>query len=313
VDAYGPLSVLRNPALNRSGRAVSFKPLFQWMGNNNWGNVMGIPQQLNDFAIGSSSTLPENITGLTSRYFGGVVQGSGVTVGYVHSNRDELRFENGIGLFDPQPKYFGRHVESDFLFAGYTLNITNRGRVGVLLKNFRMRDTGLISADANLLRNSDELDNFLEEGASGVETNVGIDIGALFTMNILQRPITIGAAVNNIVTDSLFGISPPTFINVGVALVPFNGLLLEANLVNRYDDESSSSDSEFRFGLEYIFGGLRIRSGLAGDNVSFGVGIGGEGLSFDYGVIEVDRKELNGGEVKETFQSFQISLSGKLF
>ena len=314
VDAYGPLSVLRNPALNRSGRAFRFKPFFQWIGDNNWADVIAIPQQLGDISNGSSSALPDISTGLTSRYFGGVIQGRGVTVGYVHSNRDELRFVNsGIGLFDPPRIFYGQHVASDFLFAGYTSNVSHRGRVGGLLKKFRKRDTGIRTINADSLMNTNDIDDFLDETGSAVETNVGIDIGALFTMNILRRPITVGVAINNVVTDSLLGIKPPTFVNVGLALVPFNGLLLEANVVNRLEVDNSPSDSEFRFGIEYIFSGLRIRSGLAGENASFGVGVGGEGLSIDYGVIEVDHRSLNGERVKVTFQSFQISVSGRFY
>ena len=313
VDAYGPLSVLRNPALNRSGRALSFKPLFQWNGNNKWGDVIAIPRQLSGTGNGSSSVIPNSLLGLTSRYFGVIVQGKGTTVGYIHSNRDELLFNDGFGLFDPQPKFYGRHVESDFLFAGYTFNITHRSRVGVLLKNFRMMDTGLRSINATSLRSANDVDDFLDEEGSRVETNVGIDLGALFTMNILRRPITVGVAINNIATDSLFGFKPPTYVNVGLALVPFSGLLLEANVVNRLENDNNSSDVEFRFGVEYIFSGVRIRSGIAGENASFGVGIGGEGLSLDYGVIEVDHNSLNGGIVKETFQSFQISVSGRFY
>jgi len=253
-------------------------------------------------------------TGMTSRYFGGVVQGRGVTVGYIHSNRDELMFDGvGKSLFAPQPIFYGRHVESDFLFAGYTLNVTDQGRVGVLLKNFRIRDSGFISKNANTFDNSDDLDDFLDDAAFNRETNVGIDLGALFTMNVLRRPITVGVAVNNVVTDSLLGIKPPTFVNVGLALVPFNGLILEANIVNKLEDDNNNSESEFRFGVEYIFSGIRIRSGIAGENTSFGVGIGGEGLSFDYGVIEVDHKSLSGGIVKETFQSIQISLNSRFY
>lgn len=307
VDAYGPLSVLRNPALNRSGRALSFKPFFQWVGNNKWDDV-------NDLATGSSSVSPDNITGFTSRYFGGVVQGKGITVGFIHSNRDELRFEkDGIGLFDPPPIFYGKHVESDFLFAGYTLKVTNRGRVGILLKNFRLSDTGVISDSARSFMDRDDIDRFFDESGSLKETTVGIDLGGLFAMNILRRPITVGVSVNNVVTDSLFGISQPTFFNAGVAMVPFNGLLIEANIVSKLNDDNNDSDSEFRFGVEYIFSGLRIRSGLAGENVSFGAGIGGEGLSLDYGAIEVDHNGLSGGRKKETYQSFQISLTGRFY
>ena len=313
VDAYGPLSVLRNPALNRSGRSFSLKPLFQWNGNNKWSDVITIPQQLVDIANGSSSVMPNNLTGFTSRYYGVVVQGKGTTVGYIHSNRDELKFDDGFGLFDPQPIFYGKHVESDFLFAGYTLNVTDRGRVGVLLKNFRMSDTGTRSRKANLLRGTNAVDDFLDEAGSDIETNIGIDLGALFTMNVLRRPITVGLSVNNVVTDSLFSIKPPTFVNVGLAIVPFNGILLEANIVNKLENSDNSSNSEFRFGAEYIFGGIRIRTGFAGENASFGVGFGSQRLSFDYGVIEVDHKSLSGGIVKETFQSIQISLSGRFY
>lgn len=313
VDAYGPLSVLRNPALNRSGRTMRIKPLFQWNGNNKWRDVTSIPQQLVDNSNGFSSAMPTDLTGLTSRYYGIIVQGRGTTVGYIHSNRDELKFDDDFGLFDPQPKFYGRHMESDFLFAGYTLNVTGRGRIGVLLKNFRMSDTGTISTEAISLRNTNEVDNFLDDAPSDVETNIGIDLGGLFSMNVLGRPITVGLAVNNVVTDSLFGIKPPTFVNVGLALVPFNGLLLEANIVNKLKDDNNTSDSEFRFGAEYIFNGIRIRSGFAGENASFGVSLGSERFGFDYGVIEVDRESLTGEMVKETFQSFQINLSGRFF
>lgn len=313
VDAYGPLSVLRNPALNRSGRTLRLKPLFQWNGNNKWRDVISIPQQLDDISNGLSSAMPSDLTGLTSRYYGIIVQGRGTTVGYIHSNRDELKFDDGFGLFDPQPIFYGRHVESDFLFAGYTLNVTGRSRIGVLLKNFRMSDTGTISREAISLSNANEVDNFLDNADSDVETNIGIDLGGLYTMNVLGRPITVGLAINNVVTDSLFGIRPPTFVNVGLALVPFRGLLLEANIVNKLEDDNNTSDSEFRFGIEYIFNGIRIRSGFAGENASFGVSLGSERLGFDYGVIEVDHKSLTGEIVKETFQSFQISLSGRFF
>lgn len=313
VDAYGPLSVLRNPALNRTGRSFMLKPLFQWIGNNKWSDVISIPQLLGDVPNGSSSVMLTDSTGMTSRYFGGVVQGRGVTVGYVHSNRDELKFDGNFGILAQQSRFFGRHVESDFLFAGYTLNVTDRGRVGILLKNFRIRDSGIISRNANTFVNSDDLDDFLDNAEFNRETSVGIDLGALFTMNVLRRPITVGVAVNNAVTDSLLGIKPRTFVNVGLALVPFNGLLLEANIVNKLEDDKNNSDSEFRFGVEYRFNGIRIRSGIAGENASFGVGIGGEGLSFDYGVIEVDHKSLSGGIVKETFQSFQISLNSRFY
>ena len=53
IDAYGPLSVLRNPALNRTGRHVTIKPFFEWIGNGEWDEVTRIPQQLN----GSSETV----------------------------------------------------------------------------------------------------------------------------------------------------------------------------------------------------------------------------------------------------------------
>ncbi|MCH6544536.1 MAG: hypothetical protein IH796_00900, partial [Deltaproteobacteria bacterium] len=70
IDAYGSLSVLRNPALNRTDKRVMIKPFFQWKGNGKLEEVILIPQQFNGgsgiIATDTVSTDP----GLTSRYFG---------------------------------------------------------------------------------------------------------------------------------------------------------------------------------------------------------------------------------------------------
>lgn len=312
IDAYGPLSVLRNPALNRTDRRVTIKPFFEWIGNAEWDEVTRIPQQLN----GSSETVSsDNVStdpGLTSRYLGGVIQGRGITLGYIHSNRDEFLFRD-VGLFEATSEFYGRHVESDFLFAGYRMKIGNKGRVGILLKNFRFLDTGIRKTLSSTIVDRNDIDRFLDETGSSKETTVGIDIGGLLALSLLKRPITFGFSLVNVVSSEFEGKTAPFYLNAGIAVVPLRNLLIEFNAVDIGDEDGRFSTTGIRAGVEYTLRGLRIRSGLYGENRSFGLGIGGEGLNLDYGVIEIDHTDVTGRINKERFQSLQVSLSGNFY
>ncbi|MCH7818694.1 MAG: hypothetical protein IIB40_03960 [Candidatus Marinimicrobia bacterium] len=312
IDAYGPLSVLRNPALNRAGRHVTIKPFFEWIGNNEWDEVTRIPQQLN----GSSETVSsDNVSidpGLTSRYLGGVIQGRGITLGFIHSNRDEFLFRN-VGLFETTSEFYGRHVESDLLFAGYNIKFGRKGRIGFLLKNFQFLDTGVRKTFASTIRNREEVDRFLDKEGSSKETTVGIDIGGLLALSVLKRPITLGFSLINVLSSEFKGKTVPFYLNVGIAVVPLRNLLIEFNAVDIKDEDGRFSTTGIRAGVEYTLRGLRIRSGSYGENRSFGLGVGGEGLSIDYGVIEIVHTDVIGGIDKERLQSLQVSLSGNFY
>ena len=312
IDAYGPLSVLRNPALNRTGRHVTIKPFFEWIGNGEWDEVTRIPQQLNGTSETVSSDNVSTDPGLTSRYLGGVIQGRGVTLGYIHSNRDEFLFRD-VGLFEATSKFYGRHVESDLLFAGYRIKIGNIGSVGILLKNFQFLDTGIRKKLSATIVNRDDINRFLDEKGSSKETTVGIDIGGLLALSVLKRPITLGFSLINVVSSEFKGKTAPFYLNAGIAMVPFRNLLLEFDAVDIRDEDGRFSTTGIRAGIEYTLRGLRIRSGLYGENRSFGLGVGGEGLSLDYGVIDIDHTDVIGRINKERFQSLQVSLSGNFY
>ena len=313
VDAYGPLSTLRNPALNRTGKRVTIKPFFQWIGNGEWDDVTLIPQQLN----GPSRTIsPDSVsagTGLTSRYLGGVVQGRGFTLGYIHSNRDEFLFFRGVGLVDPTPEFYGRHVKSDFLFAGYNINIGQRGRIGFIFKNFQNVDTGIRNTLSSNIVNRDQVDNFLDEKESQKESTTGIDIGGLLAVSVFKRPVTFGFSLINVVSGEFAGETVPFYLNAGIAVVPLRNLMIEFNAVDIKDEDGMFSKTGIRIGIEYAMRALRIRSGFYGNKLSFGLGVGGEGLSIDYGVIEIDHTPVKGRENKENYQSIQVSLSGNFY
>ena len=310
IDAYGPLSVLRNPALNRTGKRVTIKPFFQWIGNGEWEDVTLIPRQLNDMIS------PDNVssaTGLTSRYLGGVIQGRGFTLGYIHSNRKEFLFRD-LRLYGESSKYFGRRVKSDLLFAGYNLKFSSKGRIGFMLKNFRFRDTGNISTPSSSIVNRDGVDIFLDEKESTKETTVAVDIGGLLGLSLLNTPVTIGFSLINVVSSDSANEEPmPFYLNAGIAVVPLRNLLLEFNVIDISDEDGMFSKIGKRIGIEYTMRGLRIRSGFYGDNLSFGLGVGGEGLSIDYGVIEIDHTPVIGRDNKEKFQSIQVSISGNFY
>ena len=312
IDAYGPLSVLRNPALNRTGKRVTIKPFFQWIGNGEWDEVTLIPQQLN----GSSGTIsPDSVstgTGLTSNYLGGVIQGRGITLGYIHSNRDEFLFR-GIGLYEVSPRFYGRQVKSDLLFAGYNIEFGKRGRIGFIFKNFQYLDTGIRNTRSSNIVNRDEVDNFLDEKGSTKETTVAADIGGLLAVSVLKRPVTIGFSLINVVSSKFQGKTVPFYLNAGIAVVPLRNLVIEFNAVDIGDEDGVFPETGKRIGFEYAMRGLRIRSGFYGDNLSFGLGVGGEGLSIDYGVIEIEHKNVIDGDKKERFQSLQVSLSGNFY
>ena len=312
IDAYGPLSVFRNPALNRAGKRVTIKPFFQWIGNGEWDEVTLIPQQLNDASGTVSSDSVGTDPGLTSRYLGGVIQGRGFTLGYIHSNRDEFLFR-GIGVFEVSPKFYGRHVESDLLFAGYNIKFGKRGRIGFIFKNFQFLDTGIRNTQSSKIVNRDQVDNFLDEKGSTKETTVGIDIGGLLAVSVLKRPVTIGFSLINVVSSKFAEKTVPFYLNAGIAVVPFRNLMIEFNVVDIGDEDGMFSETGKRIGIEYAMRGLRVRSGFYGDNLSFGLGIGGEGLSIDYGVIEIDHTPVKGENSRERFQSFQVSLSGNFY
>ena len=315
IDAYGPLSILRNPALNRTGKRVTIKPFFQWIGNGEWEDVTLIPRQLNDMIS------PDNVssaTGLTSRYLGGVIQGRGFTLGYIHSNRKEFLFDKGlitdIGIYTITPKYYGRRVKSDLLFAGYNLKFSSKGRIGFMLKNFQFRDTGNISTSLSSIVNRDGVDNFLNEIESTKETTVAVDIGGLFGLSLLNKPVTIGFSLINVVSSDSANEEPvPFYLNAGIAVVPLRNLLIEFNVIDISDEDGMFSKTGKRIGIEYTMRGLRIRSGFYGDNLSFGLGVGGEGLSIDYGVMEIEHTNVIGRNNKESFQSIQVSLSGNFY
>ncbi|TFB09726.1 hypothetical protein E3V55_07210 [Candidatus Marinimicrobia bacterium MT.SAG.3] len=310
IDAYGPLSVLRNPALNRTGKRVTIKPFFQWIGNGEWEDVTLIPRQLNDMIS------PDNVssaTGLTSRYLGGVIQGRGFTLGYIHSNRKEFLFRD-LRLYGESSKYFGRRVKSDLLFAGYNLKFSSKGRIGFMLKNFQFRDTGNISTPSSSIVNRDGVDIFLDEKESTKETTVAVDIGGLLGLSLLNKPVTIGFSLINVVSSDSANEEPmPFYLNAGIAVVPLRNLLLEFNVIDISDEDGMFSKIGKRIGIEYTMRGLRIRSGFYGDNLSFGLGVGGEGLSIDYGVIEIDHTPVIGRDNKEKFQSIQVSISGNFY
>jgi len=312
IDAYGPLSVLRNPALNRTGRRVAIKPFFQWIGNGEWDEVTLIPEQLN----GNLRTIsPDSVgtgTGLTSRYLGGIIQGRGFTLGYIHSNRDEFLFFR-VGLFDPSSEFYGRHLESDLLFAGYNFEFGKRGRIGFIVKNFQNVDTGIRNTPSSNIVNRDEVDNFLNEKAPPKQTTVGIDIGGLLAVSFLKKPITVGFSFINIVSSEFAGETVPFYLNAGIAVVPVRNLMIEFNAVDIGDKDGMFSVTGKRIGIEYTMRALRIRSGFYGNNLSFGLGVGGEGLSIDYGVIEIDHTPVKGDNRLERFQSLQVSLTGNFY
>ncbi len=312
IDAYSPLSVFRNAALNRTGKKMMIKPFYEWIGNGRWDEVITIPQQINGASGTSFSDIVSNDPGLTSNYWGGVIQGSGFTFGYIHSNRKEFLFRD-VGLYESSPKFFGRHVKSDLLFAGYTLKLGGKGRLGVLLKNFQLIDTGVKNALASSIVNRDGIDKFLDEKGSDKETTAGIDFGGLYAMSILGKPVTIGLSLLNVLSTENSGENLPVYLNAGIAMVPIRNLLLEINAVDITDEDGVFSESGIRAGIEYTMRGLRIRSGFFGDNLSFGLGVGGEGLSIDYGVIEIDHLPVVGISKRERFQSLQISLSGTFY
>ena len=317
IDAYGSLSVLRNPALNRTEKRVMVKPFFQWIGNGKWDEVILIPQRLND---ASGISFFETDPGLTSNYWGGVIQGRGVTLGYIHSNRKEFLYSD-VSLIEQ--KFYGRQVESDFLFAGYNIKIGRRGRIGFLLKNFQFIDTGVRNTLSSNIVDRNGVDLFLDEKGSNKETTVGIDIGGLLAVSVLRKPVTIGFSLINVVSSgfSLINVVSsefiekpvPFYLNAGIAVVPFRNLLIELNAVDIGDKDGMFSDNGIRAGIEYTLRGLRIRSGLYGDILSFGLGVGGEGLSIDYGVIEIDHTTVKGANSRERYQSFQVSLSGNFY
>ena len=307
IDAYGSLSVLRNPALNRTEKRVMIKPFFQWIGNGKWDEVILIPQRVND---ASGISFFETDPGLTSNYWGGVIQGRGVTLGYIHSNRKEFLYSD-VGLIEQ--KFYGRQVESDFLFAGYNIKIGRRGRIGFLLKNIQFIDTGVRNTLPSNIVDRGEVDLFLDEKGSDKETTVGIDIGGLLAVSVLRKPVTIGFSLINVVSSEFMGKPVPFYLNAGIAVVPLRNLLIELNAVDIADEDGMFSDNGIRAGIEYTLRGLRIRSGLYGDTLSFGLGVGGEGLSIDYGVFEIDHMPVKGESSKEMFQSFQVSLSGNFY
>ena len=187
--------------------------------------------------------------------------------------------------------------------------------MGILLKNIQFDDTGLIDTTSLAINDIDDIDRFLEDASTTKESTAGIDLGALYALNVLRRPITIGVSINNIVGDDFRNESSPMILNAGIAFVPFRGLFLEVNFVDLLEEEAPSDFSEtgIRIGVEYSFSSLQIRSGLIGDNVSFGVGLGSEQFLLDYGVVEVDHNSLRMGRVKETYQSIQVSLNTRFF
>jgi len=319
IDAYGPLSVLRNPALNRTGKRVTIKPFFQWIGNGEWEDVTLIPRQLNGISGSISLDSVSNATGLTSRYLGGVIQGRGFTLGYIHSNRKEFLFDEGvlldISIFEMFPKFYGRRVKSDLLFAGYNLKFGNRGRIGFMLKNFQFRDTGNISTISSSIVNRDGVDFFLDDDdkESTKETTVAVNIGGLFGLSLLNKPVTIGFSLINVASSDFKEEEVPFYLNAGIAVVPLRNLLIELNVVDIGDEDGMFSETGKRIGIEYTMRGLRIRSGFYGNNLSFGLGVGGEGLNIDYGVMEIEHTNVIGRDNKENFQSIQVSLSGNFY
>lgn len=314
IDAYGPLSVLRNPALNRTGKRVTIKPFFQWIGNGEWEDVTLIPRQLNDISGTISPNSDSSATGLTSRYLGGVIQGRGFTLGYIHSNRKEFLFFRDVGLFDPPSEFYGRRVKSDLLFAGYNLKFGSKGRIGFMLKNIQFRDTGNISTISSSIVDRDGVDIFLDDKGSTKETTVAVDIGGLLGLSLLNKPVTIGFSLINVVSSDSANEEPvPFYLNAGIAVVPLRNLLLEFNVIDISDEDGMFSKTGKRIGIEYTMRGLRIRSGFYGDNLSFGLGVGGEGLSIDYGVMEIEHTNVIGRDNKENFQSIQVSISGNFY
>lgn len=316
IDAYGPLSVLRNPAVNRSGDNLAILPFFEWIGNDRWGDMLEIPQLFAN--TGNDTTLSALVgkPGTTSKYFGGVLQGRGVTLGYVHSNRDELLLEE-VGLVNPFFRMYGRNLESDQLFGGYTLKLGRKARLGILFRNIRIIDTGVRDTLAFRLRNIQDIDDFLNETGAKKSSTAGVDFGGLLAFNILRRPVTVGFSLKNVTASDLDTVEVPMLVSAGAAIIPFRGLMIELNLIDILDEESVFNESGIRIGVEYIFRGISIRSGIVGDKVSFGVGLSGGQLNLDYGSIEVDHTRLSDPDqnriIRETYQSLEISLRGSFY
>ena len=317
IDAYGPLSVLRNPAVNRSGDNLAILPFFEWIGNDRWGDMLEIPQLFANTGNDSRLSALVGKPGTTSKYFGAVLQGRGVTFGYVHSNRDELLLEEKVGLVDPASKMYGRNLESDQLFGGYTLKLGRKARLGILFRNIRIIDTGVRDTLAFRLRNIQDIDDFLDETGAKKSSTAGVDFGGLLAFNILRRPVTVGFSLKNVTASDLDSIEVPMLVNAGAAIIPFRGLMIELNLIDVLDEENVFNESGIRIGVEYIFRGISIRSGIVGDKVSFGVGLSGGQLNLDYGSIEVDHTRLSDPDqersIRETYQSLEISLRGSFY
>ena len=316
IDAYGPLSVIRNPAVNRSGDKLTILPFFQWIGNDRWGDMLEVPQLFAN--TGNDATLAGLVgrPGTTSRYFGAVLQGRGLTFGYVHSNRDELLLEE-VSFVNPNFRMYGKHLESDQLFGGYTLRLGRKARLGILFRNIRVMDTGVRDTLAFRLRNTRDIDDFLDEEGAKISSTAGIDLGGLLAFNILRKPVTVGFSIKNVTATDLDTVAVPMLVSAGAAIIPFRGLMIELNLIDVLDEEDVFNESGVRIGVEYIFRGISIRSGLVGDKVSFGVGLGGGQLSLDYGSIEVDHTRLSDPDqdctIRETYQSLQISFRGRFY
>ena len=183
-----------------------------------------------------------------------------------------------------------------------------------MLKNFQFRDTGNISTISSSIVNRDGVDIFLDDKESTKETTVAVDIGGLFGLSLLNKPVTIGFSLINVVSSDSANEEPvPFYLNAGIAVVPLRNLLIEFNVIDISDEDGMFSKTGKRIGIEYTMRGLRIRSGFYGDNLSFGLGVGGEGLSIDYGVMEIEHTNVIGRNNKESFQSIQVSLSGNFY
>jgi len=253
IDAYGPLSVIRNPAVNRSGDKLAILPFFEWIGNDRWGDMLEVPQLFAN--SGNDSTLAGLVgkPGTTSRYFGAVLQGRGLTFGYVHSNRDELLLGEEVGFVNPTFRMYGRHLESDQLFGGYTLKLGRKARLGILFRNIRIIDTGVRDTLAFRLRNIQDIDDFLDETGAKISSTAGIDFGGLLAFNILRRPVTVGFSLKNVTASDLDTVEVPMLVNAGAAIIPFRGLMIELNLIDILDEENVFNESGVRIGVEYIF------------------------------------------------------------
>ncbi len=314
IDAYGPLSVIRNPAVNRSGNNLAILPFFQWIGNDRWGDMLEVPQLFAN--SGNDATLSALVgkPGTTSRYFGAVLQGRGLTFGYVHSNRDELLLEE-VSFVNPSFRMYGKHLESDQLFGGYTLKLGRKARFGILFRNIRIIDTGVRDTLAFRLRNTQDIDDFLDEAGAKISSTAAVDFGGLLAFNILRRPVTVGFSLKNVAASDLDTVEVSMLVNAGAAIIPFRGLMIELNLIDILDEDSVFNESGIRIGVEYIFRGISIRSGIVGNKVSFGVGLGGGQLSLDYSSIEVDHTRLSDPDrtIRETYQSLQITLRGRFY